>query len=158
MAKDETEQESTDGEKPKRGLKKIIMIVVPVLALAGGGYFFFLGGGGEAEAAPSTTLAVVEGEVIQADTLTVNLVGEEGRYAKVGFAMVLVQGANQTLVAGKLPLVRDAALSIMTGFGSAELQTQEGMDRLRGEMTDAAVELFPDGEVIRIVLTELIVQ
>jgi flagellar basal body-associated protein FliL len=72
--------------------------------------------------------------------------------------MVLVQGANQTLVAGKLPLVRDAALSIMTGFGSAELQTQEGMDRLRGEMTDAAVELFPDGEVIRIVLTELIVQ
>jgi flagellar basal body-associated protein FliL len=46
----------------------------------------------------------------------------------------------------------------MTGFDSVELQTAEGMERLRKELSDAVVAIFPDGEVIRAVLTELIVQ
>jgi flagellar basal body-associated protein FliL len=46
----------------------------------------------------------------------------------------------------------------MTGFGSAELQTREGMERLRQALTDEMVALFPGGEVLRAVLTELIVQ
>lgn len=160
MAQDE--EEKAPEEEPesgkKRGLKRIILMVVPAL-LIGAGLFFFLGGGGGAEAAaPTTTLAPVEGEVIEVDTLTVNLVGEEGRYARVAFAVVLDSTANQSIVGGKVPLMRDAALTTMTGFNSEELQTEAGMERLRQELSDAMVALFPDGEVLRAVLTELIVQ
>ncbi len=58
----------------------------------------------------------------------------------------------------KVPLMRDATLTVMTDFDSEELQTAKGMERLRQELSDAIVEIFPDGEVIRAVLTELIVQ
>ncbi len=160
MAKEKKEKTpKEEGEEGGSGkLKKIILMVVPALAV-GAGLFFFLGGGGDAEAAaPTTTLPPVEGEVIEVDTLTVNLVGEEGRYARVGFAVVLTDLADSGAVAGKIPLMRDAALSIMTGFTSTELQSAEGMERLRQELSDALVALFPDGEVLRAVLTELIVQ
>jgi flagellar basal body-associated protein FliL len=54
--------------------------------------------------------------------------------------------------------MRDATLTVMTEFDSAELQTADGMERLRQELSSAVVAIFPDGEVIRAVLTELIVQ
>jgi flagellar FliL protein len=158
MADNEETEPKEETEKKGGKLKLIVMIVVPLLAV-GGGVFFFLGGSGDAEAAgPTTTLAPVEGEVIEVDTLTVNLVGEEGRYARVGFAVVLADTTDSSTIASKVPLMRDAALSTMTRFDSAELQTADGMERLRQELSDAMVALFPDGEVLRAVLTELIVQ
>jgi flagellar FliL protein len=141
------------------GKKKLVMIVVPIVVVIAGAAGFFLRGGDTAEAAvPTTTVPIVEGDVIEVDTMTVNLVGEEGRYARVGFAVVLDSTAESGAVGVKVPLMRDATLTVMTGFDSTELQTAEGMERLRHELSDAIVAFFPDGEVIRAVLTELIVQ
>ncbi len=153
---DEQVEETTEKSGSK---KKLIMIVVPIVVVIAGAAVFFLRGGDTAEAAVVTTTApVVEGEVIEVDTMTVNLVGEEGRYARIGFAVVLDSTANTGVVGMKVPLMRDATLTVMTGFDSAELQTAEGMERLRQELSDAIVAIFPDREVIRVVLTELIVQ
>ena len=156
----EEQQETPDEEAESGGgkLKKIIFIVVPALVVGAGVFFFFFGGTGAEAAGPTTTLAPVEGEVIEIDTVTVNLVGSEGRYARVGFAVVLDSMANSTVVGAKVPLMRDALLTTMTGFTADELQTADGMERLRQELSDAMVALFPDGEVLRAVLTELIVQ
>jgi flagellar FliL protein len=140
------------------GKKKLVMIVVPIVVVIAGAAGIFLRGGETAEAAVPTTVPVVEGDVIEVDTMTVNLVGEEGRYARVGFAVVLDATAESGAVGVKVPLMRDATLTVMTGFDSTELQTAEGMERLRHELSDAIVAIFPDGEVIRAVLTELIVQ
>ncbi len=90
--------------------------------------------------------------------MTVNILGEEGRFARVGFAVVLDATAISSAVGNKTPLMRDAALTILTGYGSEDLQSQAGMERLRAELTNEIVALFPDGEVIRVVLTELLVQ
>lgn len=148
-------EESAPTEK-KRSKTKLVAIVAAV-ALLGAGAALFLGGGGD-PAAASEPAPVVEGDVVEIDTMTVNLVGEPGRYARVGFAVVLAAGADGAVVGAKLPLLRDAALTVMTGFDAAELQTAAGMERLRAELSDRAVALFPDGEVVRAVLTELIVQ
>lgn len=153
---DEQVEETTE---KSGGKKKLVMIVVPIVVVIAGAAGFFLRGGDTAEAAvPTTTVPIVEGEVIEVDTMTVNLVGEEGRYARVGFAVVLDSTAESGAVGMKVPLMRDATLTVMTGFDSTELQTAEGMERLRQELSDAIVAIFPDGEVIRAVLTELIVQ
>jgi flagellar FliL protein len=151
--------EQTEETPEKGGKKKLIMIVVPIVVVIGAAAGFFLRGGDTAEASvPTTTAPVVEGDVIEVDTMTVNLIGEEGRYARVGFAVVLDATADSGAVGKKMPLMRDATLTVMTDFDSAELQTAEGMERLRHELSNAVVALFPDGEVIRAVLTELIVQ
>ena len=153
---DEQVEETTE---KSGGKKKLVMIVVPIVVVIAGAAGFFLRGGDTAEAAvPTTTVPIVEGEVIEVDTMTVNLVGEEGRYARVGFAVVLDSTAESGAVGMKVPLMRDATLTVMTVFDSTELQTAEGMERLRQELSDAIVAIFPDGEVIRAVLTELIVQ
>jgi flagellar FliL protein len=152
MADDNEPKEAKSGGK----LKKIILIVVPVLLVGGGAAFFFMGGEGE-ESAPETTVPV-EGEVIEVDTLTVNIVGEENRYARVGFAVVLNATADSGAVGLKVPLLQDAALAILTRYDAATLQSPEGQERLRQELSEASVALFPDGEVLRAVLTELIVQ
>jgi len=156
MAKDEEQAPQGEEEEKGGGKKKLLMILLPVLALGGGGYFFFMGGSGEE--APTETTVVAEGEVIQADTLTVNLVGEAGRYARIGYALVLAEGANQTYVSGRLPLLQDAALTVMTGFAADEITSQTGLDRLRQELTDAAHTVYPDGEVLYVVVTESLVQ
>lgn len=148
--------EETTETPSKGGIKKIAMMVVPALVV-GIGAVLFLGGGDEASAT-ATTIAVVEGEVIEIDTMTVNLVGEPGRYARVGFAVVLDATADNSIVGARVPLLRDMALTVLTDFTSAELQTAAGMERLRQALSDRSVGLFPDGEVIRAVLTELIVQ
>jgi flagellar FliL protein len=153
MSDEQTEETPESG-----GKKKLVMIAVPVVIVIAAAAGFFLRGGDTAEAAVPTTVPVVEGEVIEVDTMTVNLVGEEGRYARVGFAVVLDSTAESGAVGMKVPLMRDATLTVMTGFNSTELQTAEGMERLRHELSDAIVAIFPDGEVIRAVLTELIVQ
>lgn len=157
MSEEQTDQTEETAQKGG-GKKKLVMIVVPVLVVIAGAAGFFLRGGDAAEASVPTTVPVVEGDVIEIDTMTVNLVGEEGRYARVGFAVVLDATAASGDVGKKVPLMRDATLTVMTDFNSTELQTAEGMERLRQELSDAVVAIFPDGEVIRAVLTELIVQ
>jgi flagellar FliL protein len=154
MSDEQTEETTEKGG----GKKKLVMIVVPVIVVIAAAAGFFLRGGDTAEAAVPTTIPVVEGDVIEVDTMTVNLIGEEGRYARVGFAVVLDSMAESGAVGKKMPLMRDATLTVMTGFNSAELQTAAGMERLRQELSEAVVAIFPDGEVIRAVLTELIVQ
>jgi flagellar protein FliL len=156
--KKKDKEEKTEDEEGGAGggrMKKIILLVVPALAI-GVGAFFFLGSG--QETGPTTTMAPIEGEVIPIDTLTVNLVGEQGRYARLGFAVVLDSTAASGVVDSKIPLLQDAALGIMVGYDAETLQSAAGQERLRGELTEASIALFPDGEVLRAVLTELIVQ
>jgi flagellar protein FliL len=160
MAKEKKQKktgEEVEGEEGGGGKKKIILMAVPALLAIGAGAFFFLGGSGDASA-PTTTLPPIEGEIIPIETLTVNLVGEENRYARLGFAVVLDSLADVGVVEGKLPLLQDAAIGVMVHYDSTTLQSVEGQEQLRQELTDASIALFPEGEVLRAVLTELIVQ
>lgn len=156
-------------EEKKGGKKKLIMIVVPaVLVLAGGGYFM-MGGGGDPEAEAAAAAAAeaeaaanpVEGEVIEIGKMTVSLMTEPEeplRYARVGLAVVLSETADSAFVGGRVPLLQDSALTVISGMSADDLRTPTGMNEVRDLLTAQALEIFPDGDVIRVVLTELIVQ
>jgi flagellar protein FliL len=156
MAKKEksSENEETAEGAGKKSKKKLLLIVLPlVLTLGGGGYFFM---GRSADSPTETTVAEpVEGEVVVVEAMTVNL--PEDHYAKVGFALVLSAEAIAKEVEAHLPLMKDAALEILTGFDAEELESFEGMERLKAELSAVATEEF-EGQVLRVVLTELLVQ
>jgi len=138
--------------------KSRLLIPVVVLALGGAGLGGYVFGENNAEAAiPSEALEPAEGEVVEVGVLTVTLPGPDAHYARVGLAVVLKEGATEDDVAGRFPLVKDAAISILAGKGPDEFRTPEGLERLRTELSHIAREIYPDGEVVRVVLTEAIV-
>ena len=142
-------------EKKKGGKKKLILVVV-LLAALGGGYFFMFGGSSAPEEPVSTE--PVEGAVIDGATMTVGLTGEGNSLARVSFAVVLSEGADSAVVGNKIQILQDAALTTISQYTAPDLRSVEGLDRLRAELTERALEIYPDGEVIRVVLTEVIVQ
>lgn len=153
-----------EDDKPKKSKKKLIIIgaVVGVLVIGGAGFLVLGGGGGggaETEAAVTTTTEAPIGTVIEGDTLTVNLADSgDPRYARVTFAVVLPNGTDSGTVGERMALLKDQAIDILAGTTSSGLLGDGGLDSLRTDLTAAALEIYPDGEVLRVVLTEVLVQ
>jgi flagellar basal body-associated protein FliL len=143
-----------DGRRRRAPL--LLGAVVLVLGVAVGAYLV-LGGGEPAETVAEPQPAE-EGAVVAVADMTANLAGEPVSYAKVAFAAVLAAGADEAAVAARFPLLRDAAITELSTITGAHLRTTAGADELRGRLTARAAALYPDGEVLRIVLTELVVQ
>ena len=151
-----------EDDKPKKSKKKLIIIgaVVGVLVIGGAGVLVLGGGGGaETEAAVTTTTEAPIGTVIEGDTLTVNLADSgDPRYARVTFAVVLPNGTDSGTVGERMALLKDQAIDILAGTTSSGLLGDGGLDSLRTDLTAAALEIYPDGEVLRVVLTEVLVK
>jgi flagellar basal body-associated protein FliL len=148
--------ESAPEEKSGGGKKKLIIVVVAV-AVAGFGAKTFLLKSPDAEAKPKKEKPVA-GEVVDAGSLTVNLV-DKG-YARVGFGLVLnalegEHGAEH--VNAQLPIMKDAAITEISERSGAELLAKKGKEHLKKELTEAAHDLYHEA-VIGVVLTEFIIQ
>lgn len=150
-----------DTTPDKKGKGKLIAIIGGALVV-GAAAFFFLGmggGGGDAEAAAVTTTTIAaEGSVIEADEMTVNLADPSPRYARLRFAVVLPAGGDSAAVGGKFPLLKDRVLDIMSGFTAAQLLSPGGLDQVRERLTAESQVVWPDGEVMRVLVTEMLVQ
>jgi len=146
----------TEGAVEKRGKGRLIIALVVVLAAAGGAYFFlFSGGGGDpAEAAPEPPAEVV----VDGATMTVALPGDPSHIVRVSFALVLPEDTDTAIIGKRIQILQDEALTTITGYTGEELRTVEGLDRLRSDLTARAQVVYPTGEVLRVVLTEVIVQ
>lgn len=142
----------------KKSKMKIIAPIGGVLLLAVV-YFVFLGGGGEAEdEAAVTTTIVVEGPVIEAEQMTINLADDDPRYARLKFAVVLPMGGDAAAVGERFPILKDSVLDVVIRYTADDLRQPDILDTLRGQFTAKAMEVWPDGEVIRVLITELLVQ
>jgi flagellar basal body-associated protein FliL len=169
MADDE-KTDSKDG-KEKGGMAGKLKLVGVIVATLGVAYFLFGRGGASAETPVTTTTIPLseeaEGAIVTAGTLTVNLADETPRYAKVGVALVLVEGSDPLQVESKLPLILDAVLSHVSNMTAEQLLSPSGFETLRQTLTTAAAEIYnetpddgsPEIRVVkRVVLTELLVQ
>jgi len=156
------EEQAADAPEKKKGKKKLFIIVGVVVVVVLGLFFFLFGGGGGEEGeetAVTTTTEPGVGSVIEGDQLTVNLADQDAtRYARVTFAVVVPVGADSAAVGAKITLLKDEAITIVAGYTAAELLGTGGLDQLRSQLTDAALEIWPDGDVMRVVLAEVLVQ
>jgi flagellar protein FliL len=145
----------------KKGKGKIFAVIGGAVVLGGAAFFFLgMGGGGdasEAEAATTTTIAV-EGAVIEAEEMTVNLADPSPRYARLRFAVVLPPGGDSASVGERFPLLKDRVLDVMSQFTAAQLLAPGGLDEVRTELTAESQEVWPGGAVLRVIVTELLVQ
>lgn len=141
------------------GSKKKLMIGGGVAALAVVGYLFLGGGGGDPEAMDTTTTTVVvEGAVIESDEMTVNLTGTTVRYARIKVGLVLPLDGDSATVGERMPILKDSILGVVGRYDAETLLEADTLDELRQRFTDEANEVWTEGEVLRVVITELLVQ
>lgn len=146
-------------EEKKGGKGKLIGIIGGVVVLLGAVYFLFLGGGGgEEEAGVTTTTIPVEGPVIEVDEMTITLSDDPVRYARLKFAVVLPEGGDTAAVGDRVPVLKDAVLDVVSGYTAAELVGPAALGVLRDELSAKALEVYDEGVVLRVVLTEVLVQ
>ncbi len=137
--------------------KKLVIGVVLGLVVAAAAYMFLMGGGGAADVIAEPT-APEEGAVVTVGQMTTSLAGPGTHFVRVEIGAVLNATTAEADVEAAFPLLRDAALSVLMGFDADTLRSVAGADTLRTELTAAAQEIWEDEEVLRIVLTDLLVQ
>ena len=144
------------GAPPKR--RRIVVLAAVVLIAGGGGYAATTLLSPPAAAAPAPAPTPVEGAVVEVAEMTATLAGEVPHLARVGFAVVLAEGVDAAVVEPRFALLKDAAVSELARSSAGVLITPEGVDDLRERLSQRAVATYPDGEVLRVVLTQLVVQ
>jgi flagellar FliL protein len=157
MAKpDKAEAEAKKEEKPKSKLP--LFAAIGIVVLGGGGFAVtqvMAGGDEEANAAAEPQ----EGEVKPLESMIVNLADKDAvRFARVGAALVFAAEADTAAAVAKLPLVRGAILRTFVPKSSHDLTSLEGLDRINTEITEAAKSVITDGTLMRVVITDLVVQ
>lgn len=144
--------EPTSGRK---GRRRLLLIVLLLAVVAGAAAWFVVGPGAGAEAAADE---VVEGTVVPLPPLTTTTGTAAPSHARVALGLVLVEGADEAVVTARTPLLQDALLREIAEVDGDRLRSAAGSDELRQNLTAHAQAIWPDGEVLRVVLTELLVQ
>lgn len=138
------------------GRKRTLLLVVGALVAAAAVWWFVLAP--DAEAAPTTDENVEEGSIVALEPLTTTTGTDAPHHARVGIAVVLTADGDEAEVTARSPLLHDALLRHLAATDADRLRSSEGSDALRAELSAAAQEIWPDGDVARVVLTELLVQ
>lgn len=144
-------------EEAKKKKSKLIPLLIGVVVLLAGVavYLFLFAGGDDTPVEP--TGPPPEGVIIQLEPLVTTTGMETPKHARIGLAVVLVEGADATVIADRAPLLQDALLRHIAANDADTLRSAAGSDALRSYLTAAAQDIWPDGEVARVVLTELLV-
>jgi flagellar FliL protein len=162
MADEENDEE--EDAAAAAAAKKKKMIIGAVLA-AGAVYQFVLSGGGDV---PPDALASVdemveeqvdEGDIIPIPEMTLNLADEdELRFARIGLAVVLLEGEDPVIAATKMPLVQDVVVDVVGDMTFAELRAPGAKEALKETVSELSREAF-DGEVVsRVLFTSFVMQ
>lgn len=147
-----------EGTAKKKGKGKLIAIVAAAMLAGGvGAKFTVLSSGKASTPKPVTTPTPTPGQVIDLGDLTINL-AEPSRYALVGLAVELGKTADPATITTQMPLLKDAGVRKLNGLPAATLLSQAGQDQVRAELTDQAQQIFGKDKIVRVLLTEVVVQ
>jgi flagellar basal body-associated protein FliL len=147
-----------EGAAKKKGKGKLVAIVIAAMLVGGiGAKFTVLSSGKAGTPKPTPTPTPTPGPVIDLGDLTINL-AEPSRYALVGLAVELGKTADPATITTQMPLLKDAGVRKLNGLPAATLLSSAGQDTVRAELTDQAQQIFGKDKIVRVLLTEVVVQ
>ncbi|MBK8166139.1 MAG: flagellar basal body-associated FliL family protein [bacterium] len=111
------------------------------------------GGGHGAEGAGATTLADLQ-------EIVVTLAGDSARprYLRLGISLEMSDAAYVAEVEARRPQLRDAVIMALSDKTAAMLGTPDGKKRLREEIHRRAEEKLPEGALLNVYFSDLVVQ
>ena len=146
----------------KSSKKKLVVVAVVVLAAASWKLGFLPVGQAKPAAAegPQAEKAVEQGAVLPMDELTLNL--SDGRFLRLGVALILEQGQSTEEMKEQLPIAGDVVVTTLSSRTYPELLKPEAKDAVKLELTDkvrAAYEAaFGEPKVARVIFTSFVMQ
>ena len=148
-----------EGAAKKKGKGKLIAIVIAAMVVGGvGAKFTVLSGGGKAgtpKPTPTPT-PTPPGAVIDLGDLTINL--EKRMVDRSGAKVELGKTADPATITTQMPLLKDAGVRKLNGLPAATLLSAAGQEQVRTELTDQAQQIFGKDKIVRVLLTEVVVQ
>ncbi|WP_272699165.1 flagellar basal body-associated FliL family protein [Desulfovibrio sp. Fe33] len=166
MAEDEIRE---DGKKKKSGLLKWIIIVVLLAGLGVGGYFgytMFIAAPDENTAAqndaagdPAQPAEQLEGQIVALPTFLVNLADPLGRrYLKLGVEVEVRDGDAQAALTKYEAKIKDTLLLLLSSKTYDGLSTMQAKVELKQEIADRLNQIIGNGGVLRVYITEMVIQ
>jgi len=157
------------GEERKEGAKEkgkkrlnLLLVLAPVaaIALAAGGYFgyTFLSGKGKA-AVSDNSASTPKGKSVlfSLDPFVVNL-SEPGRYLKVTMQFEVAGESYQPLVAEKVPILRDAIITLIGSQTYEFVSSPEGKLQLKDEILLRTNRIFGKEVFRNLYFTDFVMQ
>lgn len=160
MADEETDEEEAAAAA---AAKKKKMVIGAVLA-AGAVYKFVLSGGEpppDALAAVDDPVEVViaEGEIIAIPEMTLNLAdADELHFARIGLAVILLEGEDPVIAGTKTPIVQDVVLTVVGDMTFDELRAPGAKEALKETISELTREAFNGETVSRVIFTSFVMQ
>jgi flagellar protein FliL len=166
MAKEKPQEaEATPAEKtkPKRSLKKILIMAVLGIVLVGGGLVAYLlmtddptAAGKEAHASQTTSKHT---HTMPLDPFLVNLADKESRrYLKLKVELEVDSEATAKELEKSQPRIRDALILLLSSKTYLDLASYEGKQQLKQEIKQKVTALPGGGKVSEIFFTEFVAQ
>jgi flagellar FliL protein len=166
MAQEELNQE--EGKKKKGGLLKWIIIVVLLAALGVGGWFgykMFFAAPDEETAAeqeagdPGKPAEQLEGQLVALPTFLVNLADPLGRrYLKLEVEVEVRDADAQAALTKYEAKIKDTLLLLLSSKTYEGLSTIQAKVELKQEIADRLNQIIGNGGVLRVYITEMVIQ
>lgn len=173
---DENKEEGTEEGTPKKSKLKLIIIIVVVLLLVVGGVLFFVLGGQKKEEKPAEEPVITEQlEASKLLPFVVNLKGGKNFLKLTMMVEYDVSLLGKDVVVGesgdegvplpqplfeRLPMMRDAVLTVLSSKSSNFLLTVEGKETLKEELIESLNEALDmeEAPVTGVYFLEFLVQ
>lgn len=164
MANEDIAQE--EGKK-KGGMLKWIIILVVLIVLGVGGYFgytmFFAAPDEEAateeQMETGDPLESLEGQLVPLPTFLVNLADPLGRrYLKLGLEVEVRDPEAQAALEQNQAKVKDTLLLLLSSKTYDGLASMKAKMELKQEIADRLNQILGNGSVLRVYITEMVIQ
>ncbi len=167
MAETETQEKTAPEatEKPakqKKGLIKILIIVLAVLGIAGAGGYFFYGKNvlahASKEKAEKKNEKVEVGPIVSLEPFIINVSGDSSKYVKISVALELKNEKGVEHAKKITPVIRDVMLGVLGSKTPETFIDVTGRNAIKKELFTTADRLFADNGLKAVYITDIVMQ
>lgn len=148
--------DSEDGGEEKKK-SKLPMIIGGLLAL-GAVYNFVLKPAPVEDPLAMVEAEPIEGEIFELPEMVINIDDDSVQYVRVALAIVLEEGTTADDFEMEAAIAKDVILEDLSGRTAEQLQSSQGKQDIKAELSTALREAYGDEKVVRVIFTALVMQ
>lgn len=157
MAKKDKKKKDDSEEEVEEKKSKLPMIIGGLLAL-GAVYNFVLKPAPVEDPIALVDVEPIEGEIFELPEMVINIDDDSVQYVRVAMAIVLEEGTLAADFELEAAIAKDAILEDLSGRTVEQLQSTQGKQQIKEELSASLREAYGDEHVIRVLFTALVMQ